>query len=78
MSNPINTIPLQQFIQQVKAADLSQQKEIRIDIKTAKQLVYCLSEINARLLEDYDIVLQRIMQNTGQSVTIQMDGGGFK
>ncbi len=78
MSNPINTIPLQQFIQQVKAADLSQQKEIRIDIKTAKQLVYCLSEINARLLEDYDIVLQRIMQNTGQSVTVQMDGGGFK
>jgi hypothetical protein len=78
MSNPINTIPLQQFIQQVKAADLSQQKEIRIDIKTAKQLMYCLSEINARLLEDYDIVLQRIMQNTGQSVSIQMDGGGFK
>lgn len=78
MSNPINTIPLQQFIQQVKAADLGQQKEIRIDIKTAKQLVYCLSEINARLLEDYDVVLQRLMQNTGQSVTIQMDGGGFK
>jgi hypothetical protein len=40
--------------------------------------MYCLSEINARLLEDYDIVLQRIMQNTGQSVSIQMDGGGFK
>lgn len=78
MRNPINTIPLQQFVQQVKAADLSQQKEIKIDIKTAKQLVYCLSEINSRLIEDYDSILQKILQNTGQSLTVQMDGGGFK
>ena len=51
MQDPINTVPLQQFIQQVKAADLSQQREIRIDIKTAKSLAYCLAEINARLLQ---------------------------
>ena len=36
---PINTIPLQQFIQQVKIADMSQQKEVKLDIKTAKQLI---------------------------------------
>ena len=78
MSNPINTHPLQQFIQQVKAADISQQKEIRMDIKSAKQLSYCLSEINAKLLEDYDVLLQKVLQNSGQSVSIQMDGGGFK
>jgi uncharacterized protein YdgA (DUF945 family) len=78
MSNPINTHPLQQFIQQVKAADMSQQKEIRMDIKSAKQLSYCLSEINAKLLEDYDVLLQKVLQNSGQSVSIQMDGGGFK
>ena len=78
MSNPINTYPLQQFIQQVKAADMSQQKEIRMDIKSAKQLSYCLSEINAKLLEDYDVLLQKVLQNSGQNVSIQMDGGGFK
>lgn len=78
MSNPINTFPIQQFIQQVKAADLTQQKEIRLDIKTAKNLAYCLSEINAKLLEDYDALLNKVLQNSGQSVTIQMDGGGFK
>ena len=78
MSNPINTIPIQQFIQQVKAADLTQQKEIRLDIKTAKQLVYCLSELNAKLLEDYDLLLSKVLQNSGQNVTVQMDGGGFK
>lgn len=78
MSNPINTFPIQQFIQQVKAADLTQQKEIRLDIKTAKNLAYCLGEINAKLLEDYDTLLNKVLQNSGQSVTIQMDGGGFK
>lgn len=78
MSNQINTQPIQSFIQQVKAAELSQQKEIKIDIKTAKMLVYSLAEVNAKLLENYDAVLQKVLQNTGESVNIQMDGGGFK
>lgn len=77
MPNPINTIPLQQFIQQVKAADLSQQREIKMDIKTAKALAHCINEVNSRLLENYDVLLQKLMQNSGQAVTIQMDGGGF-
>jgi hypothetical protein len=78
MSNPINTYPIQQFIQQVKAADLSQQKEIRLDIKTAKNLAYCLSEVNSKLIEDYDLLLNKLLQSSGQAVTIQMDGGSFK
>ncbi len=77
MSNPINTIPLQQFIQQVKAADLSQQREIKLDIKTAKNLAYCLSEINARLVEDFDVLFKRLESNTGGVVEVKMDGGGF-
>ena len=78
MSNPINTIPIQQFIQQVRAAERSQQKEIRIDLRTAKELAFCLAEVNAKVLEDYDRLLAKLSQSTGQSVTIQMDGGGFK
>ena len=77
MSKSINTIPIQQFIQQVKAADLSQQREIKLDIKLAKSLVYCLSEINAKLVEDYDKLLLKLQQNTEQVNSIQMDGGGF-
>lgn len=77
MPNPINTIPIQQFIQQVKAADLGQQREIKLDIKTAKALAYCLGEVSTKLLEDYDIILQKLQQNSGQTVTIQMDGGSL-
>ena len=77
MPEPINTLPLQQFIQQVKAADMTQQREIRIDIKTAKSLVYCLAEINAKLIEDYDVLLKKLEQSSGSAVTLSMDGGGF-
>lgn len=78
MQNPINTQPIQSFIQQVKAAELSQQKEVKLDIKTAKMLMYCLADVNARLLENYDVLLQKVLENTGETVSIQMDGGGFK
>jgi len=78
MPNPINTVPLQQFIQQVKAADLSQQKEVKLDIKTAKALAYTLGEITAKLFEDQDILLSKLQQAQGTGdITIRMDGGGF-
>ena len=77
MQNPINTVPIQQFIQQVKAADLTQQREIKLDIKTAKALAYCLGEVSAKLLEDYDLLFKRLESSSGGAVTVQMDGGGF-
>ena len=77
MPNPINTIPIQQFIQQVKAADLTQQREIKLDIKTAKALAYCLGEVNAKLLEDFDTLFRRLESSSGGAITVQMDGGGF-
>lgn len=77
MPNPINTAPIQLFIQQVKAAELSQQREIRMDLKTAKNLAFCLAEVNAKLVEDFDKLFASIMQSSGQVVTVQMDGGGF-
>jgi len=78
MSNPINTIPIQQFIQQVKSAELSNQREIKLDIKAAKILVFCLAELNSRLVQDYEELLNRINVNSSSdNITVQMDGGNF-
>ena len=79
MPNPINTIPLQQFMQQVKAAELAQQKEVKMDIKSAKLLALAIGELSAKLIEDMDTLLARIQEsNTGSGeITIRMDGGGF-
>jgi hypothetical protein len=76
-NSTINTLPIQQFIQQVRAAELSQQREIKLDIKTAKNLAFCLGEISAKLLQDYTEVLSALQKTSGESVTIKMDGGGF-
>ncbi len=77
MQSQINTVPLQQFIQQVKAADLGQQREIKLDIKTAKSLAYCLGEINALLVEDFTTLYHQLQQSAGQEVTVQVSGGNF-
>jgi len=78
MLNQINTIPIQQFIQQVRSADLGQQKEIKLDIKSAKMLAFCLAEVNARLVQDYDTLIKKLENNSGSSnISVSMDGGGF-
>jgi len=76
-SNPINTIPLQQFIQQVKIADMSQQKEIKLDIKTAKQLAFTLGEVTIKLTQDYDNLVHILKNTANDTVTVELDGGGF-
>ena len=76
--NEINTIPIQQFIQLVKAADLSQQREIKMDIKTAKTLMYCISEINNLLINDFSAIMNKGISTSNDSVSINMDGGNFK
>ena len=77
-NNPINAIPLQQFIQQVKMADMSQQKEVKLDIRTAKLLAFTLGEVTSKLTQDYENLLHILKQSTKESITVELDGGGFK
>ena len=39
---PLNTIPLQQFLNAVKAAEQSRAREVKLDIATAKNLAFTL------------------------------------
>lgn len=79
LSNPINTVPLQQFIQQVKMADLNQQKEVKLDIRTAKQLAFTIGEVSSKLTQDYENLLH-VLKNSSENATIEieLDGGGFQ
>jgi len=77
-NEPINTFPLQQFIEQVKIADMSQQREIKLDIRTAKALAFTIGEINTKLLQDYDRLLAELKSNNNNDlIELKMDGGGF-
>mgnify|MGYP003305669138 FL=1 len=73
--DPINTIPIQQFIQQVKTAAAGNHKEIRIPTSQAKALVFALSTVMANQTGRLE---QLIIDNKGsgdETVTINMDGG---
>jgi hypothetical protein len=75
-NEPINTQALQSFINQVKAADMSRQREIKIDISTAKNISYTLGVLLARLAGDYEDLIKKTAQ-TEEIVTVNMDGGDW-
>ena len=51
---PLNTIPLQLFIQQVKSAEASQARELKLNIADAKNLAFTLGIVMSRLEGDLE------------------------
>ena len=76
-NEPINTASLQQFIQQVKGADLSNQKEVRLDINTAKQVTYSLATVLARLAGNYEGLMIQKTTAEAEAIEIKVDGGNL-
>jgi hypothetical protein len=75
-NNLINTTVLQQFINQVKGADSSNQREIKLDIATAKNLSHTISLAMTRLAGNYEGLLQKTSAEEPE-VQIKMDGGSW-
>jgi hypothetical protein len=80
MSNePLNTAPIQQFISQVKSADLSNSRELKLDMQNAKRLAFTLGEVMARLNGDLEKIVAKGSNNEEQIIQINMDAGsGWK
>ena len=74
-NDPLNTVPIQQFISQVKSADASKAKEVKLTLEQSKRLAFTLGEVMARLTGDIEQILAR--KNTGADDVIQvnMDSG---
>ena len=78
MPNDVNTYPVQQFIEQVKLAEMTQQKSIILDMKTARVLALTLGEVMTKLNQKYDELLLSLQTTQNEVVEIRMDGGGLK
>mgnify|MGYP003639376082 CR=1 len=78
--DPINTIPLQIFIQQVKSAQASQAREVKLDIATANNLAFTLGIVMSRLTEDLEKILVKSKDvKDDEVIQVTMDGGtGWK
>ena len=75
-NDKINTIALQTFINQVRGAELGNQREIRMDITTAKALSHTLSLVMTRLAGNYEGLIQSV-QRVEPEVQVKMDGGNW-
>ena len=79
MQNQINLNPITQIIQQVRSAELSQQKEIKLPIQQARLLNLALAEIMNKLNQDYESMFNALKSSVDSDVvTVSMDGGGFE
>ena len=72
--NPLNTAPIEQFIQQVKQADSGQAKEVKLTLQQAKGLAFTLGIVMSRLQGDME---KFVKENASKEevVEVQMDGG---
>jgi hypothetical protein len=73
-TDKINTVVITQFLNQIKAADSANQREIRLDIATAKNLYHVLALVMTRLAGNYEGLLQT-QSKEDPVITVQMDGG---
>lgn len=74
----MNTYPVQQFLENIRIAEMTNQKEIKLDIKTARILAYNIGEVLAKVNQDYNELLNKLQPNKDEVIELRMDGGGFK
>lgn len=73
---PINTLPIQQFLTQVKNADASKAREVKITIEQAKNLAFTLGIVMSRLQGDLEKLVVDSKNNNEEVITVELNGGG--
>jgi len=78
MQNQINLSPITQFVQTLRSAELSQQKEIKLSIQQARLLHLALTEVLDKINQDYESLYNDLKRSVDtEVVSVSMDGGGF-
>jgi len=72
---PLNTIPLQQFLNAVKAAENSRAREVKIDIANAKNLAFTIGIVMSRLHGDLEKLVAESKNTSDEVIQINLDGG---
>jgi len=78
MQNQINLTPITQFVQLLRVAELSQQKEVKMNIQQARLLNLALTELIDKSNRDWESLYHALKQtSTPEVISVEMDGGGF-
>lgn len=77
--DPINTIPLEQFLQQVKSAKQSNAKDVKLNMQQAEVLALTIGQLTTRLHGELEkLVAENAVRQENEKINVEMDGGGFK
>jgi hypothetical protein len=78
MQKQINPTPITQLIQQIRAAELARQAEVKIPIQQARLLSLTLVEILESVNKDWESLYHALKQAADPEVIkVELDGGGF-
>ena len=72
---PLNTFPIQQFIQAVKTADSAKQPDVRLDIATAKNLAFTLGMVMSRLEGELEKLVAENKTAQEEPIIVNLDAG---
>ena len=72
---PLNTIPLQQFLNAVKAAEAGRAPNVTLDMNTAKNLAFTLGIVMSRLHGDLELLVAQSNNSDDEVIQINLDGG---
>jgi len=73
---PLNTIPIENFLNKVKIASKSNQKNLTISTDEAVLLADSITTLMARLIGKLEDDLQKTAVD--EVITVNMDGGGLR
>ena len=74
---PLNTLPIEMFLEKARIATKSGQKNLNLDIKDVIALSDSLATVMTRLSGKLDEVIANASSQEAV-ITVEMDGGGFK
>jgi hypothetical protein len=73
---PLNTIPIEDFLNKARIAVKSNQKQVVLDIKEVQSLHDSLAIVMTRLSGELDQILNSAQSASGPA-QVKMDGGNF-
>lgn len=73
MTAPLNTLPIEEFLNKARIAIKSNQKSITLNIKEVTDLQNSLAIVMTRLTGNLDVSAS----SSAEVITIKMDGGTF-
>jgi hypothetical protein len=72
---PLNTLPIEDYLNKARIAVKSNQKQLVLDLKDAQALADSLAIVMTRLTGELDKVISQAQ--TPESLQVNMDGGAF-